>query len=90
MERITGPYRGYFIAAHAVPQEDRYAGHACICTDKPESSKQARALERVASVGVYADEERAVQAAEYQARFIIDGLAPNWEPFTDPGFLVSR
>jgi hypothetical protein len=90
MERITGPYRGYFIAAYAVPQESRFAGHAWICTDKPETVRDAHRVEQVSSVGVYANQERAVQAAEYQARFIIDGLDPNWEPFTNPGFLVSR
>jgi hypothetical protein len=90
MERITGPYRGYFIAAYSVPQESRFAGHAWICTNKPESPQDARGVERVSSVGVYADQERAVQAAEHQARFVIDGLDPNWEPFTAPGLLVSR
>ena len=90
MERITGPYRGYFIAAFSVPQEARYAGRAYICTDKPRTLKDAQRVEQVASVGVYADQERAVQAAEFQARFIIDGLEQNWEPFTAPGFLVSR
>ena len=90
MERITGPYRGYFIAAFSVPQEARYAGRAYICTDKPDTLKDAHRVEQVSSVGVYADQERAVQAAEFQARFIIDGLDQNWEPFTAPGFLVSR
>jgi hypothetical protein len=90
MERITGPYRGYFIAALSVPQHARYTGRAYICTDKPETVHDARRFEQVSSVGVYAEQERAVQAAEFQARFIIDGLDQNWEPFTAPGVLVSR
>jgi hypothetical protein len=69
MERISGPYKGYFIAAHTVRREGLHSGFAAICVDKPDSVRLAHVL----------------QAAESQARYVIDGLLPNWAPFTAPG-----
>ena len=87
MERITGPYKGYYIAAFTLRREGLHGGYAAICVDKPAMARQAKGLEQVASEGSYGEEERALQAAEFQARFIIDGLTPNWAPFTAPGML---
>lgn len=85
LQRISGPYKGYFILAFAIAVNDRFAGRARICLDRPSPDRKVRAFEQVSSVGSYESEEKAVQAAEYQARFIIDGLTPNWAPFTAPG-----
>jgi len=90
LERVTGPYQGYFIAAFSSSVDGGYAGHALICTERPGDIRHARPLEMVSSVGEYPDAEKAVRAAEYQARCVIDGLRPNWDPFTAPGFLVSN
>jgi hypothetical protein len=84
-------FRGYYVAVYTRPAAgSRYVGHAAICVEHPEDPEHANALERVASVGSYTDEERALQAAEFQARSVIDGLQPNWAPFTAPGALASR
>lgn len=90
LERVTGPYQGYYIAAFSTSAEVGYVGHALICNERPGDVRQARPLETVRSVGQYPDPEKAVRAAEYQARTVIDGLRPNWDPFTAPGFLVSN
>ena len=37
MERITGPFKGYFIAAYTVESGDEFIGFAKICIAKPDS-----------------------------------------------------
>lgn len=83
--RVSGPYRGYFIVLSAYPVNDKFAGRAGICAERPHGDGRARALEEVSSRGAYDTADKAMQAAEYQARFVIDGLTPNWAPFTAPG-----
>jgi hypothetical protein len=84
-------YRGYFVAAFTQPAGDgRYIGHARICIQRPESAAAASGIEKLSSVGAYADEGRALTAAEFQARQLLDGLQPNWEPFTAPGAVGHR
>ena len=84
-------YKGYFIAGHAHEQPNgEWLGYAEICIERPADGEKARPLERVQSVAFYDSEQRAVQAAQHQAREVIDGLGPNWDPFTAPGGLSTR
>lgn len=83
--RVSGPYRGYFIVSSTYPVNDKFAGRAGICAERPRGDGRAQSLEEVSSMGAYDTADKAMQAAEYQARFVIDGLAPNWAPFTAPG-----
>jgi hypothetical protein len=84
-------YKGYFVGSFCVPVGDgRYIGRAQICTHRPSSGATARPVEEVQSVGAYPDANRALKAAQHQARQVIDSLTPNWDPFTNPGWLVSR
>jgi hypothetical protein len=84
-------YKGYFIGSFCTPVGDgRYVGRAQICTHRPSSNAKAKPVEEVQSVGAYADGARALKAAQHQARQVIDSLTPNWDPFTNPGWLVSR
>ena len=85
LQRISGPYKGYYVLAFALPVNGKFAGRAKIYVERPGADRNVRSLEKVSSVGAYATEEKAVQAAEYQARYVIDGLTPNWAPFTAPG-----
>ena len=84
-------YKGCFIGAYALPDgPKRFYGCAQICTEMPEDRLKARVIEEVASVGSHETPERAVEAAQLQAREVIDSLGPNWDPFTEPGALDSR
>ena len=88
MERIFA-YRGYFVAAWTQHVgEGSFIGLARICIERPERAADAMAMEKLSSVGTYEDEARALGAAEFQARQLLDGLQPNWEPFTTPGSLA--
>ncbi|MBI5276987.1 MAG: hypothetical protein HY854_11040 [Burkholderiales bacterium] len=90
MEHIFA-YRGYFVAAFTQSTGDgRFIGHARICIQRPDSASGADGVERLSSVGAYEDETRALTAAEFQARQLLDGLQPNWEPFTAPGAVGHR
>lgn len=84
-------YKGYFVGAYPMRDtEGRYIGRAQICIELPAAPESARAMEEVTSVGSYETHERAVEAAQFQARQVIDGLGPNWDPFTAPGTLNTR
>ena len=90
VERIFA-YRGYFVATSTQPAGDgRFIGLARICIERPEHAADAVAIEKLSSVGAYPDEARALGAAEFQAKQVLDGLQPNWEPFTAPGSLARR
>lgn len=90
-EYAVRAYKGYFIGSFALPSGDgRFMGRAQICVERPKNAQSAKPLEQVSSVGNYPDADKAVRAAEYQARTIIDSLGPNWAPFTAPGSLISR
>jgi hypothetical protein len=84
-------YKGYFVGSFCAEAGDgMHVGFAQICTVRPNSSADAQPLEQVRSVGAYADREKALTAAQHQARAIIDSLTPNWDPFTAPGWMISR
>jgi hypothetical protein len=83
-------YRGYFVASYTQPVgSGRFIGHAKLCLDRPEDPEGADALEKVSSLGAYGHEDKALQAAEFQARQVIDNLRPNWAPFTSPDQIMS-
>ena len=84
-------YRGSFVGSYPRHVGDgQYMGCAQICVDRPAGQDSAKPMERVFSVGTYPTEDKAVHAAEFQAKQIIDGLGMNWAPFTEPGGLRSR
>ena len=72
------------------PTDDAFRGCASICSERPDSIATAQAVEKVYSVGTYPEADRAASAAEHQAKAVVDGLSPNWDPFTKPGTLDSR
>lgn len=87
MESIFA-FKGYYVAAYTVAVgPGQYIGQAGICVDRPARADRAVAAERVSTIGTYTDEAKALSAAEFQARQLIEGLQPNWDPFTAPGSL---
>lgn len=93
MERgyLVHAYKGYFVGSFSAETGDgSHVGFAHICTERPSSSASAQPVEQVRSVGAYPDREKALNAAQHQARAVIDSLTPNWDPFTAPGWMISR
>jgi hypothetical protein len=87
MHRITGPYRGYFVAAYTVKAKaGGYAGYGKACVERPTAAWRAQARADVVS-SLYPDELQALVAAEHKVRLEIDQLPPSWDPFTAPGEL---
>jgi hypothetical protein len=85
MERVSGPYKGYYIAAYTVSSGEGFAGYAKICTSEPANVWNAQTDERLISATGYRDEQDALLAAEKQARRDIAEIAGS--PVTAPGAL---
>lgn len=87
METIFA-FKGFYVAAYTRSVgPGQFIGHANICVDRPARAEWAQPAERVTTIGTYEEESKALHAAEFQARQLIDGLQPNWAPFTAPGSL---
>jgi len=74
MERITGPYKGYFIAAYTVEAGNQFVGYAKVCLDEPDSVWNASTVEKLTSATGCRSELEAVVAAEQKARRAIADL----------------
>ena len=89
MEYILGPFKGYYIVCDTLAQGARFAGEARIFDRDPVQYSVGTPVRVVRSIGAYDSQPRALQAAEYQARGVIEDLPPSWAPFTTPGELGS-
>lgn len=90
MERISGPYKGYFIAAYSVPAGGLYVGYAKVCTERPQNVWSAQGVEKLTSAPGCRSELEAVTAAECKARLIVGDLssgASGFGPLSAPGEL---
>jgi len=87
MERISGPYKGFFLAAYTVETDDQFVGYAKVCTEEPDSVWNANAVEKLTSAGGCRTELEALAAAEQKARHAIGEILGNWDPVTAPGEL---
>lgn len=81
MERISGPVKGYFIAAYSVESGDTYVGFAKVCVSRPDTVWDTDAVRKVGSFNPYRTPREALEQAERQARLDIELLPPNWHPF---------
>ena len=89
MERITGPYKGYFIAAYTVEAGTHYVGYAKVCVEEPQSVWNANSVEKLTSATGCATELEAIVTAERKARRAIADLTSDWDPTTAPGALEN-
>jgi hypothetical protein len=87
MERISGPYKGYFIAAYSVEAGKQFVGYAKVCAEEPDSVWNVSVVEKLTSATA-ANELDALAAAEQKARRVIADLASDWDS-TSPGTLES-
>ncbi len=88
MHRISGPYRGYFVAAYTVQAKGGFVGYGRACMTRPAAAWRGQGTADVVS-SVYASELQALVAAEHKVRLEIEQLPPNWHPFTAPGNLIQ-
>ncbi len=87
MERISGPYKGYFIAAYTVEAGPRFVGYAKVCVEEPASVWTANSVEKLTSASGCKTELEAVVAAEQKARQAIADIASDWDTYSAPGAL---
>ena len=87
MHRISGPYRGYYVAAFTVESKGGYVGYGKACVTRPHDTWRAQAAADVTS-SIYPQEQQALAAAEHKVRLEIEQLPPSWAPFTEPGALL--
>ena len=87
MERISGPYKGYFIAAYTVEAGGQFVGYAKVCAEEPDSVWNPQPVEKLTSAPGCRTELEAVLAAEQKARQAIADILGNWDPITAPGEL---
>jgi hypothetical protein len=79
MERIIGPYSGYYIATYASESagpERAWIGYAKICRHRPDSYWEAEGCAKVSALRERASAGEAVADAERQARQQIGNLVP--------------
>jgi hypothetical protein len=88
MERISGPYKGYFIAAYSVEAGKQFVGYAKVCSEEPDNVWKVDAVEKLTSATAL-NELDAVSAAEHKARRVIADLASGWDSATGPGSLEN-
>jgi hypothetical protein len=87
MERISGPYKGYYIAAYTVEAGNQFVGYAKVCSEEPDSVWNPQPVEKLTSAPGCRTELEAVLAAEQKARQAIADILGNWDPITAPGEL---
>jgi hypothetical protein len=78
MDRISGPYKGYYVAACALPMGelgDQFIGYAKVCASRPRSCWDGPGVSEHSAEQVCNAEDEAVAAAEAAARKRIDELA---------------
>lgn len=87
MERISGPYKGYYIAAYTVGSEPNFVGYAKVCFTEPADVWNATPVERLLSATGFRTEQEALSAAERKARQAIAEIVGSWDHVTGAGAL---
>jgi hypothetical protein len=88
MHRISGPHRGYYVAAYTAEARGGFVGYGQACITRPSSAWRAQRTAD-ASSSVYPNELQALVAAEHKVRLDIEQMPPSWAPFTEPGALSA-
>jgi hypothetical protein len=89
MHRVTGPHRGYYVAAYTMKVKGGgFIGYGKACVTRPTAAWRTKGGTGLAS-SVYPNELQALVAAEHKVRLEIEQMPPSWEPFTAPDALDS-
>ncbi len=84
MDRVSGPYKGYYIAAYTVANGATFVGYAKICVTEPDNVWNAQSEKLTCAPGSRTEHE-ALVAAERKARQAIADMVG--DPVTAPGAL---
>ena len=76
MERISGPYKGFFIAAYTVENDSGYVGYAKVCLLEPDSVWNADPVEKLTSATGYRSELEAI-VSSYELAWRMQSNAPD-------------
>ncbi|MES3003925.1 MAG: hypothetical protein V4787_24760 [Pseudomonadota bacterium] len=87
MERISGPYKGYYIAAYTVGNRGHITGYAKVCIDPPNDVWHVSDVQKLITIAGFREELEAIAAAERGAREAIADILGNTDPITAPGEL---
>lgn len=71
MERISGPYNGFYIASYACKTAgpgESFLGYSKICRDKPDNYWEAHCFTKIAGERIHPNAHDAVAEVEQQAR----------------------
>lgn len=82
MERISGPFKGYYVAAYTVESGKNFVGYAKICGTEPQNVWNVAVVEKLTSATGYRSEQEALTAAERKARHAIAEMVGSWEHVT--------
>ena len=88
MERISGPYKGFFIAAYTVENDSGHVGYAKVCLMEPDSVWNVDPVEKLTSATGFRTELEAIVAAERKARQDIAEMVGSGDIPTHPGALT--
>lgn len=86
LERISGPYHGVYLAAHAARFERGFYGYAKLCPLKPKDVWNCTALAKISSATSTDSPESALLLAEQRAREVLQILAAEAEGSLPPRF----
>jgi hypothetical protein len=67
LERISGPYHGYYVAAYAIASDDGILGFAKVCAGPVADVWSCEAISKV-GCGISSSSENAVDEVEIRAR----------------------
>jgi hypothetical protein len=84
MDRITGPFKGFFIAAYTVENDSGFVGYAKVCMTQPDSVWSADPVEKLTSAAGFRNELDAIQAAERKAREDIAQMVGSYDSAIEP------
>ena len=71
MERISGPYNGFYIVSYAcktLGSGESFLGYSKICRDKPDNYWEAHCFAKIAGEQLHSNAQDAVTEVERQAR----------------------
>jgi hypothetical protein len=74
MERVTGPYKGVYIAAYTTGLDGLFYGYAKLCTECPDDVWSAKTTMKIGTWKGRIDEAAALHAIEAKALRIISEL----------------
>ena len=74
--RISGPFRGYYLAFYAAAEDGGFLGYYKICTSQPVEYWGCQCVRKGCTEIIFSTREGALNAAEEAARMTLQNLRP--------------